>query len=152
MPSWLPIDWAKDQREQCRSYAHGNLKPHLLRFDRPHTGVDNTPVAMFGFESWSPERRRNDPVGLRLAILGQLSDCFGKTAAHPLELVVQDWAMNPRIVTDLDASQPAAHPEVGPPNLRTRILVAASGSLFPRYPTSALVSSKAHSRSARGWL
>jgi monoamine oxidase len=95
------------------------------------TGVDNTPVAIFGFVGWSPERRRNDPVGLRQAILNQLSDCFGKAAAHPLELVVQDWAMNPRIVTDLDASQPAAHPEVGPPNLRHphlsgRIRLAAS--------------------------
>ena len=83
-----------------------------------HTGVDKTPAAIFGFVGWSPEKRRKDPEGLRQAILDQLSDCFGKAAGQPLELVVQDWAMNPRIVTDLDISQPAAHPDIVPPILR----------------------------------
>ena len=83
-----------------------------------HTGVDNSPAAIFGFVGWPPEQRRNDPERLRQAILDQLSECFGKAAAHPFELVVQDWAMNPRIATDLDVSQPAVHPDVGPPILR----------------------------------
>ena len=83
-----------------------------------HTCADNTPAAIFGFVGWSPERRRKDPEGLKRAILDQLVDCFGKTAGQPLELVVQDWAINPRIVTDLDVSQPAEHPEVGPNILR----------------------------------
>lgn len=83
-----------------------------------HTGADNTPGVLFGFVGWSPEQRRSDPEQLRQAILDQLSDCFGKAAAHPLHLAMQDWAMNPRIVTDLDISQPAAHPDVGPANLR----------------------------------
>jgi monoamine oxidase len=83
-----------------------------------HTGADNTLGALFGFVGWSPEQRRTDPQGLRRAILDQLSECFGKAAAHPLDLVIQDWAMNPRIVTELDASQPAAHPEVGSAILR----------------------------------
>jgi len=83
-----------------------------------HTGFDGAPAAIFGFVGWPPEQRRNDPEGLRYAILDQLSECFGEAAALPLELVVQDWAMNSHIVTELDLSQPADHPEVGPPILR----------------------------------
>ncbi len=83
-----------------------------------HTGVDLTSAAIFGFVSWSPEQRRNDPEGLRQAILDQLSECFGKAALCPTKLVVEDWAANPRIVTDLDVSHPAAHPDVGPAVLR----------------------------------
>ena len=96
-----------------------------------HTGFDGAPAAMFGFVSWSPEQRRKDPEGLKQAILDQLVGCFGKAAGQPLELVVQDWAMNPRIVTSLDLSQPSAHPEVGPnilrkPHLDGRIRFAVS--------------------------
>ena len=40
----------------------------------------------------------------------------------PKKLVVEDWATNPRIVTDLDLSQPAAHPEIGPTMLRQPFL------------------------------
>jgi monoamine oxidase len=83
-----------------------------------HTGADDSPAAIFGFVGRPPEQRRNDRERLRQAILDQLSKCFGKASANPLELVVQDWAMNPRIATDLDVSQPAIHPDVGPPILR----------------------------------
>ena len=83
-----------------------------------HTGVDNLPAAIFGFVGWPPNRRRMDPDGLRRAILNQLSECFGEAAARPVEMVVQDWAMNQRVATDLDLSGPADHPDVGPPVLR----------------------------------
>ncbi|NRB18742.1 MAG: FAD-dependent oxidoreductase [Rhodobacteraceae bacterium] len=83
-----------------------------------HSGVDGTPAALFGFVGWPPEQRRNDPEGLRQAILDQLLDCFGKVAASPLELVVQDWALNLRTVTSLDLSRYADHPDVGPSLLR----------------------------------
>lgn len=83
-----------------------------------HTGAENTPAALFGFVGWSPEQRKTDPERLRRAILDQLSDCFGQAAAHPLDMAIEDWAMNPRIVTELDTSHPAAHPGVGPANLR----------------------------------
>lgn len=83
-----------------------------------HTGVDHTPAALFGFVSWCPEERRAHPERLRRAILDQLSDCFGDAAAHPLELAIQDWAMNHRIVTELDTSQQATHPDIGPASLR----------------------------------
>ena len=39
-----------------------------------------------------------------------------------MELVIQDWATNPRIVTELDLSQSVNHPEVGPNNLREKYL------------------------------
>ena len=32
--------------------------------------------------------------------------------------MIQDWATNPNIVTDIDLSAPANHPEVGPAILR----------------------------------
>jgi len=103
-----------------------------------HTGIKGTPAAIFGFVGWLPDLRRKDPEGLRLAILNQLSECFGKAGARPLELVVQDWAMNPHISTDLDVSQPADHPAVGPPILmqphldgRVRFAVSEVSDLSP---------------------
>ncbi len=83
-----------------------------------HTSADNTTAAIFGFVGWPPEARRKDPDGLRQAILDQLAECFGKAAASPLLLVIQDWALNPHIVTELDLSLPESHPEVGPDILR----------------------------------
>jgi monoamine oxidase len=83
-----------------------------------HSGVDNKHAAIFGFVGWQPEQRRKDPDGLRQAILDQLSECFGKAALRPTKLVVQDWAANSRIVTELDVTHPATHPDVGPSVLR----------------------------------
>lgn len=96
-----------------------------------HSGINGTPAALFGFVGWPPERRASDPEGLRKAILGQLSACFGDEAAHPLELVIQDWATKPEIVTKQDLSQPSDHPDVGPavlrqPYLDGRVLFAVS--------------------------
>jgi monoamine oxidase len=103
-----------------------------------HTGIKGTPAAIFGFVGWLPDLRRKDPEGLRIAILNQFSECFGKAGARPLELVVQDWAMNPHISTELDVSQPADHPAVGPPILmqphldgRVRFAVSEVSDLSP---------------------
>lgn len=83
-----------------------------------HSGMDGKPAAIFGFVGWPPDIRQKDPEGLRQAVLNQLVECFGPSASHPLDLVVQDWATNPNIVTDLDLSRPADHPIVGPTILR----------------------------------
>jgi monoamine oxidase len=103
-----------------------------------HTGFQGTPAAIFGFVGWPPEVRQRDSIELRRAILDQLVDCFGKAGAQPLELFVQDWAMNPRIVTDLDVSHPADHPAIGSPVLRqsylddrVRFAVAEASDLSP---------------------
>ncbi|MBN2906735.1 MAG: FAD-dependent oxidoreductase [Rhodobacteraceae bacterium] len=83
-----------------------------------NTGVDGAPGAIFGFVGWSPDRRRRDPGGLEQAIRDQLAQSFGEAAAQPIQLVIQDWATHARIATDLDLSQPADHPDIGPPVLR----------------------------------
>ena len=83
-----------------------------------HTGIDGAPAAIFGFVGWPPEVRRRNPEGLRRAILEQLTECFGQSAARPVSLALQDWATNPQIVTELDISQPSGHPEIGPSVLR----------------------------------
>ncbi len=83
-----------------------------------HSGVDGTPAAIFGFVGWSPAIRQSDPERLRKAILRQLVECFGQAAAKPEEFFIQDWAKNRKIVSDLDLSEPASHPNVGPEVLR----------------------------------
>ena len=87
-----------------------------------HTCAEMKPGALFGFVGWSPEHRQSSPAQLRQEILDQLSDCLGKAAANPLQLVIQDWATNPRIVTELDLAQPVHHPDVAPNNLREQYL------------------------------
>ena len=83
-----------------------------------HSGNKGMPAAIFGFVGWPPDIRQRAPHELKEAILNQLTECFGPEAAHPLDFVVQDWATHPNIVTDLDLSAPANHPEVGPAILR----------------------------------
>lgn len=83
-----------------------------------HSGKGGAPAAIFGFVGWPPHVRRADPDGLKRAILDQLSECLGPSAANPDALVVQDWATNPHIVTDLDISEPADHPDIAPAILR----------------------------------
>ena len=87
-----------------------------------HTCAEMKSAALFGFIGWSPEQRQLSPAQLRQEILDQLSDCLGKAAANPLQLVIQDWATNPQIVTELDLAQPVHHPDVGPDNLREKYL------------------------------
>ena len=80
-----------------------------------HSGANGSPAAIFGFVGWPPEIRQQDPERLRRAILNQLAECFGPSAADPIDLVVQDWATNRNIVTDIDLSVTA-----DPPGSRTR--------------------------------
>jgi monoamine oxidase len=83
-----------------------------------HSGQGGDPAAIFGFVGWPPHVRQTNPDDLKRAILDQLSECFGPSAANPDELVVQDWATNPFIVTDRDISEPADHPDIAPAVLR----------------------------------
>ncbi|MDU8943575.1 flavin monoamine oxidase family protein [Ovoidimarina sediminis] len=83
-----------------------------------HSGASGHPAALFGFVGWPPDMRRKDPQGLKQAILRQLTECFGPPAAHPIDLIVQDWATHSNIVTESDLSQPANHPDIGPALLR----------------------------------
>ena len=87
-----------------------------------HTNADMKSAALFGFVGWSPAQRQSAPKRLQQEILNQLSDCFGDAAAHPIDLVIQDWSTNPYIVTDLDLAQTRNHPEVGPSILQEKQL------------------------------
>ena len=87
-----------------------------------HTCAEMKPGALFGFVGWSPERRHSSPDQLRQEILAQLSNCLGKAAANPLQLVIKDWATNSGIVNKLDLAQPVHHPSVGPDHLREKYL------------------------------
>ena len=81
------------------------------------TGTDTASAAIFGFVGWSPEARQRDPDGLRHAILDQLTQCFGPDAT-PDTLVIQDWANQSYITTELDRTHPATGHDIGPDILR----------------------------------
>ena len=83
-----------------------------------HTAADMQPAALFGFVGWRADKRQAAPEQLRQGILTQLAQCFGPQAGSPRDLVIQDWATNPRIVSPLDLSQPISHPVVRPSILR----------------------------------
>lgn len=74
--------------------------------------------ALFGFVGWPHENRRLDPNALRTAIDQQLVRCFGSEAAHPQDVVLQDWATESLICSKIDLDEPPEHPEVGPELLR----------------------------------
>ncbi|WP_411572506.1 flavin monoamine oxidase family protein [Tropicimonas sp. TH_r6] len=74
--------------------------------------------ALFGFVGWPAEDRRRDAEGLRAAILEQLVRCFGLDAAQPRDLILQDWAREPLICSEIDRATPPEHPVVGPDVLR----------------------------------
>lgn len=111
-----------------------------------HSGANGTPAAIFGFVGWPPDVRRQDLDGLKQAILTQLAECLGPSAAHPIDLVVQDWATNPNIATSVDLSEPADHPGVGPAILRqahlggrVRFAVSEASEISPGLIEGALV-------------
>ena len=83
-----------------------------------HSGIDGKPAAIFGFVGWPAEARRRNPDRLREGILEQLSQCFGAAAPEPNQLIMEDWATNPSIVSKLDMKRPPDHPDIGPGVLR----------------------------------
>lgn len=118
-----------------------------------HSGANGSSAAIFGFVGWPPDIRQQDPERLRQAILNQLAECFGPPAAHPNDLVVQDWATNRNIVTDIDLSQPATHPEFGPDILRqahlggrVRFAVSEVSEISPGLIEGALAAGKQAAR------
>ncbi len=83
-----------------------------------HSPEDGAFGALFGFVGWSAQDRARDPSVLRAAILEQLVRCFGPEASDPQQLVLQDWAKEPLICSQLDLRAPPEHPTVGPDVLR----------------------------------
>ena len=111
-----------------------------------HSSADIQSAALFGFVGWSAAQRQSCPKQLQQEILKQLSDCFGDAAANPVDLVIQDWALNTHIVTDLDLSETQQHPDVGPKiltenhlNGRIRFAVSEMSNRSPGLIEGALV-------------
>lgn len=87
-----------------------------------HSSADMKSAALFGFIGWPAAQRQSNPDHLRQQIMAQLIACFGAQAANPVDLAIQDWASNPRIVTNLDLTEPPQHPLTGPASLRAKHL------------------------------
>ena len=81
-------------------------------------GATGAPAAIFGFVGWPHDVRDQHRSQLQDAIIAQLVRCLGSKAASPLHLHVEDWALNPRICTELDKAGAMPHPDVGSPLLR----------------------------------
>jgi monoamine oxidase len=159
MPTWMSAQ-AKAVAVYARPFwraagLSGRIASRLgpLVEAHDHTAAGDNPAAIFGFVGWPPEARRADPAGLRVAILDQLVRCFGPEAAAPLALEVQDWALNPRIATDLDRSGGGQHPEVGPQVLRqghldgrVRFAVSEVSDVSPGLIEGALAAGEAAAR------
>jgi monoamine oxidase len=119
-----------------------------------HSGIDGSPAGIFGFVGWPPDIRQKDPDRLKHAILAQLSECFGPAAAHPNELIVQDWASNTQIVTELDLSGPVSHLDIGADILRqpfldgrVRLAVSETSEVSPGLIEGALAAGEHAARS-----
>ena len=72
------------------------------------------PYGLFGFVGSSVDQRRDTDVLLGKA-RAQLVRLFGPGAAHPLQILMQDWALEPYTATSLDHVPLGAHPVYGLP-------------------------------------
>ena len=91
-----------------------------------HCGPDGSPAALTGFVGLSAAARRElaareGPEALVRRAVGQLARCLGPEAADPIHASVEDWAADPRIATDEDASEPGVHPAVLPAAVRASL-------------------------------
>lgn len=84
-----------------------------------HCGHDGEPAALFGFVGIPAAARATMGARLDAAIVDQLVACFGPLAAKPIELHVEDWALNPHICSQEDARQPGPHPSVMSSEIRS---------------------------------
>ena len=120
-----------------------------------HCSADGQ-AAVFGFVSWTPERRQAEPEALRKAILEQLARCLGPAGGAPTELILMDWAQAPLICSARDLEGAPQHPAVGPDLLRAahlggklRLAVAETATDSPGLIEGAL---SAGERAARNLL
>lgn len=73
--------------------------------------------ALFGFVGVPPHKREGLEEDLKQAVLQQLQRIFGKAAADPIAIVLQDWAFEPETATSLDLAAMTGHPRYGRPAL-----------------------------------
>ncbi len=82
------------------------------------SGQNADPAALFGFVGWPHDMRAANKGRLDAEIIAQLVRCFGKMAADPTQIHVEDWAANRFICAPGDLAEPMPHPDVGPDVLR----------------------------------
>ena len=79
---------------------------------------DGGPYAIFGFVGVRPEARL-DQVILKDMIRDQLGRIFGPEAANPQQILLKDWASDPRTATAADQIPLSTHPRYSlPPALQ----------------------------------
>lgn len=83
-----------------------------------HCSTGGKEAALFGFVGWPHTVRHSHTDALRDAVAQQLIRCFGEEGGAFTALYIEDWAQNQNICSDLDLSQPPAHPDVTPDVLR----------------------------------
>lgn len=72
----------------------------------PH---ESGPYALFGFVG-IPAASRNDQARLKALCLQQFGRLFGEQALQPTDLIIKDWARDPRTATPLDHDPVYSHP------------------------------------------
>jgi monoamine oxidase len=78
---------------------------------------DGSQGALFGFVGWSAQQRQTVGEDLIPQAISQLQQMFGVEAAQPLQVSLQDWAIDPFTATADDGHQ-HGHPQFGlPPEL-----------------------------------
>ena len=83
-----------------------------------HSGKMGKPSGLFGFIGLPSKVRQDNADALRSEIVKQLVRCFGKDAAEPDNLHVEDWAENSFICTPKDITEQPQHPQIVPSLLR----------------------------------
>ncbi len=96
-----------------RAGLSGDAISHAGPLAEVHDATDESTdqPALFGFIAPGADRA---PVALRAAAIAQLERLFGPAAAHPVDVLIQDWRQEAQTATPADAQAPAAHPAYGP--------------------------------------
>ncbi|MBE9032111.1 FAD-dependent oxidoreductase [filamentous cyanobacterium LEGE 11480] len=81
--------------------------------------AEEGPYALFGFVGVPAIHRQTNTDRLRETAQKQLVRLFGPAATNPIELILQDWALEPETATDLDLAPQYSHPAYGLPQAIT---------------------------------
>ena len=95
------------------------------------------PYALFGFVGVPVATRAANRQMLIDASIDQLVRLFGEKAKKPLDIVLQDWALEPETATSLDCTPLAHHPDYGLPTPLKNIwggkIILSSTEVAPKF-------------------
>ncbi|UWQ32071.1 FAD-dependent oxidoreductase [Leisingera sp. M527] len=134
VPTWMAgqakILAVYDQPHWRNAGLSGDAMSHRGPMAEIHdaSAMEGGPYALFGFVGVSAEARAAQRDDMMDQALAQLTAMFGPKMAHPLDLVLQDWAAVPEIARAQDRVPSGYHPSYGlPSSLRS---LAAHGMHF----------------------